>query len=470
MANIEPCIRAIPENPCPPRASGQEGPQQVPLILQGQDALHAIANLLGAAQTGSADGSDESSHEDDMDEDSDGDVGNDENIEAQGVLQGAAQFGPQGNGDDVEDDDEDEGDDDGEDGEDDDSEEQESDDDEGGAATGFQLDPEEINWGTVGDDAGWPDELVQEWPDDAGLTPDMEGQQEVSNASFDAGGWNGFTFEDSFDHVPVTIEHMEGLPNILSRKRPKRRYCQEHNRPVGDNYNSKQPESESLHENMVYIPHLGRVEPMPMDVMKIVRLLTRPRMTNRNRGGDVKGATKRHRMLRLYEKDLEMMALREDGVDGEREMGILCPDTLTFAGFSERSLRPHFRAASRLNMVAHVPELALVVIASPTGRAMLITPTQLKTPLAWTEGKWKHGFRVEWILPRSSDEIGPTNSRRPLHGMAIGPVQDERGVGGDPAELASVPRRFRLMLHYQNHDIVTYEITREEQTGKLCVF
>jgi hypothetical protein len=460
MANIEPCVRAVPENPCPPRSSGLEGPQQVPLILQGQDALHAIANLLGAAQTGSVDASDESNHEDDTDDENDD---NDDNDEAEGAAQGVAPYDAQDDGDDEEDDEEDE------------IEEQESDDDDdddddggGGAATGFQLDPE-INWGSIADDAGWPDELVQEWPDDVGLTPDMEGQQEVPNSSLEAGSWHGFTFEDSFDHIPLSIEQMEGLPNVLSRKRPKRGYCREHNRPVGNSHH-KQSESEPLHENMVYVPHLGRVEPMPTEAMKIVRLLTRPQMPNRNLAGDIKGAAKRQRMLRLYEKDLEMMALRVDGADGEKEMGILCPDTLTFAGFSDRSLRPHFRAASRLSMVAHVPELALVVIASPTGRAMLITPTQLKTPLAWAEGKWKHGFRVEWILPRISDEIKPANSRRPLHGMAIGPVQDERGVGGDAAELASVPRRFRLMLHYQNHDIATYEITREEQTGKLCVF
>jgi len=31
------------------------------------------------------------------------------------------------------------------------------------------------------------------------------------------------------------------------------------------------------------------------------------------------------------------------------------------------------------------------------------------------------------------------------------------------------PRRWRLMLHYYNHTILSYEISREEETGELLV-
>lgn len=411
MANIEPCIRSVPDNPCPPRSSNADGPRQVPLILHGQDALHAIANLLGAAQEGSTDASIES------DDDSDDEIEQDDD-------------------------------------------EIDPDDDEGDAGVHVEL-------GDMGSSVDG-DDFDEAWPDDPGYIAAgyLDG---IGGHSTDTGA--DVSLEGAFEDLQYTIHDMEGLPSVLSRSRSKRKLCPEHNRPVGHICRPKQqPQSASLQENMVYIPHLGRVEPMPMEARNLIRLLTRPRMMNRIPDGDVKGVAKRHRMLRLYEKDLEMVALREDATGSEREMGVLCPDTLTFAGFSDRSLRPHFRACSRLNMVAHVPELSMVVVASPVGKAMLVTPTQLSTPLACAEGKWKHGLRVEWILPRKSDEMGTANSRRPLHGMAIGPVQDERGVGGRASERASMPRRYRLMLHYQNHDIATYEITREEQTGKLCVF
>jgi hypothetical protein len=122
-------------------------------------------------------------------------------------------------------------------------------------------------------------------------------------------------------------------------------------------------------------------------------------------------------------------------------------------------------------MVVHVPELSLVIIGSPIGRVLLVTPTSLVKPIEKLAGVLHHGLRIEWVLPRQSDEQVFRVSNRPLHGMAVGPVQDAGVLGGrDEIQRVAVPRRFRLMLHYRNHDILTYEISREEQTGKLCIF
>ena len=124
-------------------------------------------------------------------------------------------------------------------------------------------------------------------------------------------------------------------------------------------------------------------------------------------------------------------------------------------------------------MIAMVPELSLMVIGSPIGRVVLITLTRKACTGEHDQGSWEHGFRVEWVLPTKSDEDKhrKVKNLRPLHGMALGPVQvgDDVGGkvgGGGPA----MPRRYRLMLHYRNHDILSYELTREEQTGKLCIF
>ncbi len=46
MADVEPCVRAIPENPCPELDSGVYRARNTNAPEPGQIALHAIANLL----------------------------------------------------------------------------------------------------------------------------------------------------------------------------------------------------------------------------------------------------------------------------------------------------------------------------------------------------------------------------------------------------------------------------------------
>jgi hypothetical protein len=79
-------------------------------------------------------------------------------------------------------------------------------------------------------------------------------------------------------------------------------------------------------------------------------------------------------------------------------------------------------------------------------------------------------MRVDLILPFKDEET--VEKIRPSHcllGMAVGPMQNERAkmVARGAGE---GPRRWRLMLHYFNHTILSYEISREEETGELLVF
>lgn len=121
----------------------------------------------------------------------------------------------------------------------------------------------------------------------------------------------------------------------------------------------------------------------------------------------------------------------------------------------------------RLNMLATIPELSLVLVASQIGRVALITITR----------RVKHdsrlgrivSMRVDLILPFKDEET--VEKIRPSHGllgMAIGPMQNERAKMAARGAGES-PRRWRLMLHYFNHAILSYEISREEETGKLLV-
>jgi hypothetical protein len=166
-------------------------------------------------------------------------------------------------------------------------------------------------------------------------------------------------------------------------------------------------------------------------------------------------------LLRTYEKDIEMWGFGRPNLKEGQEVNVVCTDALRFGRLRD-GLRfsQHFHATSRLNMIAHAPELGLVVIGSPTGRVLLVTLTRMIVPVERPEGKWSHGFRVERILP---DEEVHRKISRPLHGMAMGPVQSEKGK-------AVFPRTYRLMLHFRSHDILSYEISREEETGVLCIF
>ncbi|KAF4512565.1 hypothetical protein G6O67_001685 [Ophiocordyceps sinensis] len=219
---------------------------------------------------------------------------------------------------------------------------------------------------------------------------------------------------------------------------------------------------------MAYLPHEGLVVPIPGVTWRRVPFILGKASSNRNRAGEVSvldKLAKRYHVLRLHEREVELRSLDQGGKGTPREFGILCPQAMVM-GQDPRSTstRLLFRATSRLSMAVHVPELSLVVVGSPIGRVLLMTPTRLATPVTKGQGQLQHGFRVDWVLPRRSDEKLYRRVARPLHGMAVGPVQEGRGGSG------CGPRRYRLMLHYRNHDILTYELTREEETGKLCIF
>ncbi|KAG5924346.1 hypothetical protein E4U61_000902 [Claviceps capensis] len=180
----------------------------------------------------------------------------------------------------------------------------------------------------------------------------------------------------------------------------------------------------STHLDMAYMPHIGRAYAILTVDRDLLRFLQRPIEFNRiGEGRRLVKLTNRYHIIRMYEQ-----------------------------------------------------ELYLIVIGSAIGRVMLVTPTRLAHPIEKADGVFHHGLRLEWVLPRKSDEAVFRINMRPLHGMAVGSVQTDgamdHGLGKQRgwAEAAAMPKRYRLMLHYRNHDILTYELSREEQTGKLCIF
>ena len=119
-------------------------------------------------------------------------------------------------------------------------------------------------------------------------------------------------------------------------------------------------------------------------------------------------------------------------------------------------------------MIHQIPELGVVVIGSGAGRAALLTLTKMKharPPL--------YGFRIDWILPSKSQEDRGVRPESPFMGIAISPIQGQ-GDSGDIADEDGVApragrrssrletRKYRIMLIYADHTVLSYEIGRSD--------
>jgi hypothetical protein len=107
-------------------------------------------------------------------------------------------------------------------------------------------------------------------------------------------------------------------------------------------------------------------------------------------------------------------------------------------------------------MLAVIPELSLVVAASQIGRAALITLTRLgdEFPSAGPVVM----FRLDLILPLKMHE-DKHRPHVPLAGMAVAPLQASERVR---KEEGWVDKRWRLILHYVDQTILSYELFRNE--------
>lgn len=339
----------------------------------------------------------------------------------------------------------------------------------------------------------WEPGLFQPWfamPDATGLLgSDASDAGEDEFGDTEESDEEGGTDDDSeieTDAAVVTVTDWNhdksavGLPDNLyawdaTLKQEDFKDCQHGNESMDEDASSDIGNPNKL--DMTYFPHSNTVHATPRSTSKMMAFLGSGKSTEYNRHSLTPQAHladlgKKLFLLRTYEKDVELRSFAPSmGEDSPLEFGVVCPDVLTFGRFRNVGLRGHFHATSRLNMIALAPELSLMAIGSPTGRVVLITLTRKACPAKHDEGTWEHGFRVEWVLPTGSDEAEHRKTLRPMHGMALGPVQVDDDIGGKVGGGGpAMPRRYRLMLHYRNHDILSYELTREEQTGKLCIF
>ena len=153
------------------------------------------------------------------------------------------------------------------------------------------------------------------------------------------------------------------------------------------------------------------------------------------------------------EKDIRLMNTNRHFVD------IYCQEPL-----NTKLSHPVYPSFCRINMTLHVPELNLMVAACQSGRVALIS--LLKSSWARPNFSGDRSMRVDWILPTASEEVKrKARPKVPLFGIAVGPVQEVEdgtlrlrlGSGKLPSSFSCT---YRLVLHYRDHTILSYTVSR----------
>ena len=162
-------------------------------------------------------------------------------------------------------------------------------------------------------------------------------------------------------------------------------------------------------------------------------------------------------ILRTYKQDIELLP----------------PNPSTLPTICTRLLSQRLTAAAaavaaplrpfdRLNMLAVIPDLSLIIIGSQAGRCALITPTRLRDDLS-NDGP-SVMMRIETFLPTKGQEAQGWRPSVPLLGLGVAPVWT--GGGGDDSGTTrrggSRGRAWRLILHYYDETVLSWEISRDE--------
>lgn len=152
----------------------------------------------------------------------------------------------------------------------------------------------------------------------------------------------------------------------------------------------------------------------------------------------------------------------------------LCPISILLRRPLAQAMPPSLHSLThfdRLNMVTQVPELGLVLVASQIGRVALLTLTRMRATKQLS-------FRLDCILPTEEQEARGERPMVPLLGMTVGPLQGREhrtGIGNDGASpegrgkeawrAIEGSRRYRFMLYYCDHTVLSYELSRHSGKG-----
>jgi hypothetical protein len=113
------------------------------------------------------------------------------------------------------------------------------------------------------------------------------------------------------------------------------------------------------------------------------------------------------------------------------------------------------REIARFNMVCRIPELHLVLIASQSGSVIVLGLTKVFSSTYDLDPFLTCRVEKQLPLPQHWKYM----PRCPLLGIAASPLQGSR-EGGFGVRMW---RRWRVLLHYYDHTVLSYEIFRSER-------
>ena len=238
--------------------------------------------------------------------------------------------------------------------------------------------------------------------------------------------------------------------------------------PAGSAIDLTQEDVTGFHLARTIVPGLGQTPPSS-DLDNFFRFLasshlrknlTRP--TSYAKANLPSHLTKHFSILRTTASDVELQSL-EPGT-----ASTLCKDVIVpplRRGSFPWDMHPHL--CERISMALHVPELGIVALGSLCGRVAILSLT--RPPSSRIAGtRVKRSFKIECVLPRREED-----HHRPcatLHGISISPVHDHRAGELRLYRPAHKPRRYRLILHYLDHTILMYDISRGSPEEDLLIF
>ncbi len=172
----------------------------------------------------------------------------------------------------------------------------------------------------------------------------------------------------------------------------------------------------------------------------------------RLKGAIQSSAAERYSILRTFETSLELFSPTHS------DTSVLCDHLLEHHNQQGASSLWDMRYSLRMNMLAHVPELNMVAVGSMAGRVAVLRLTQ---PPRGCQPR--RCFRIEWILPRATEEDRGLRPYCSLLGIAAAPYPEPGAVMLNLYNRRRAPSeqpRYRLILHYMDHTILQYVISQ----------
>ncbi|KAK3336160.1 hypothetical protein B0T19DRAFT_436959 [Cercophora scortea] len=233
--------------------------------------------------------------------------------------------------------------------------------------------------------------------------------------------------------------------------------------------------SKEVQLSRIIVPSFGETPPLATNLGKCIEFFSSSvtRQANTKPVQFLEAELRPHMVrnfsiLRTTCTDIELQPVDPRGT------GIVCKSVLAHHNHHLRRVEPwdlNRQMSERVSMLIHVPELNLVVAGALNGRVALLTLT--KTAKRLDGVALRRGFRVDWVLPRLAEEEKKKRPWCTLHGIAMSPVPEPKADGLNlyGRERRTSPVVYRLILHYMNHTIVTYDIMRRAgEAEELLIF